>query len=150
VRELALERTQVVRREIEDVFAFFGDPWNLEAITPPWLRFRIVAAPHVLEHGSLIRYRLRLFGVPIRWLTEIRTWRPPRTFTDVQRASPYRLWEHTHRFRRIGTSTEVYDHVRYAVPAGALGIAADRILVARWLDSIFAYRAQRLAELLGR
>ena len=70
-RDFALERTQVLPRPREEVFAFFADPWNLEAITPRWLEFAIVEAPARLARGSLLRYRLRLFGVPIRWRTEI-------------------------------------------------------------------------------
>jgi len=74
--EYALVRTQVVPVPPEEAFAFFADPGNLEAITPPWLRFRIVEAPTRLEGGSHLRYRLRLVGVPIRWHTEIVAWHP--------------------------------------------------------------------------
>ena len=70
-RDRVLERTQVVPVEVDEAFAFFADPWNLEAITPPWLGFRILEAPPTLEIGSLLGYRLRLFGLPFRWRTEI-------------------------------------------------------------------------------
>jgi len=60
-----LERSQVVPVEVEDAFGFFADARNLEAITPPWLRFRILEAPRTLGRGSLLVYRLRLFGLPI-------------------------------------------------------------------------------------
>lgn len=60
-----LERSQVVPVDIEEAFAFFADAWNLEAITPAWLRFRIIEAPRTLGKGSLLVYRLRIFGVPI-------------------------------------------------------------------------------------
>jgi ligand-binding SRPBCC domain-containing protein len=140
-----LERTQVVPRPIDETFAFFADPSNLEQITPPWLRFRIVEAPHRLERGATLRYRLRIFGWPIRWRTVIAEWRPPRTFTDVQTAGPYPLWEHTHRLNPLGDRTQVYDHVRYDVPVPLLSARIVRL----WLDEIFDYRAERLAELLG-
>ena len=113
VSEFALERVQRFERPPEEVFAFFGDPRNLEAITPPWLCFRIVEAPEQLAAGALLRYRLRLFGLPIRWRTEISEWRPPRSFTDTQLAGPYLLWVHTHRFVPADGGTDVYDHVRY-------------------------------------
>jgi len=96
-----LERSQVVPVAVEEAFAFFADAWNLESITPPWLRFRIVEAPQTLEWGSLLVYRLRLFGVPIRWRTEIVEWWPPFRFTDLQVEGPYRRWEHTHRLRPV-------------------------------------------------
>ena len=53
-----IERSQVVPVEIDEAFAFFADPRNLEAITPPWLGFRILEAPATLEQGSLLGYRL--------------------------------------------------------------------------------------------
>jgi ligand-binding SRPBCC domain-containing protein len=142
-RDRHLERTQVVPVPLEAAWAFFSDPANLEAITPPWLRFRIVEAPDRLEAGSLLRYRLSLFRVPIRWRTEIREWTPPRSFVDVQVSGPYRVWEHTHRLAPVEGGTEIHDHVRWRAPAGTP-------LVQRWVDAIFDYRAERLRELLGR
>jgi ligand-binding SRPBCC domain-containing protein len=147
-RDLALERAQVIARPPADVFAFFSDPANLEAITPEWLHFRIVEAPERLASGSLLAYRLRLFGIPFSWRTEILEWRPPRTFTDVQLSGPYPLWEHTHRFAPHAGGTEVFDHVRYRVPGGPLASFVHRTFVARWLDEIFDHRARRLPALL--
>jgi ligand-binding SRPBCC domain-containing protein len=138
------ERTQQVPVELERAFAFFADPQNLAEITPPWLHFRILEAPDRARRGVLIRYRLRIKGVPVRWLTDITDWQPPRTFTDVQLSGPYRLWEHTHRLTPLGGGTEIYDHVRYRVPGGAL---VDRLVVRRRLDAIFDYRRDRIAEL---
>jgi ligand-binding SRPBCC domain-containing protein len=143
-----LERSQVVPRDLDDTFAFFADPWNLEAITPPWLRFRILVAPRHLRRGSRLRYRLRLCGFPIDWSTEISDWRPPRTFTDTQIAGPYLLWVHTHRFAPVTGGTELYDHVRYRVPGGPLAPTVRVVLVRRWLERIFDFRARRLAQLL--
>ena len=144
-----LERYQTVARSPDEVFAFFSDAHNLETITPVWLRFRIVEAPERLDRGSFLRYRLHLFGVPVSWRTGIAAWHPPRGFTDVQRSGPYRLWEHTHRFSPVRGGTEIYDHVRYRIPAGPLGSLARRLFVARWLDEIFDYRAERIAAILG-
>jgi ligand-binding SRPBCC domain-containing protein len=143
-----LERAQVVPVEAETAFAFFGDAWNLEAITPPWLRFRIEDAPAELRRGARLRYRLSLFGVPVRWLTEIVEWKPPRTFVDLQLEGPYRLWEHTHRIRPVAGGTEIYDHVRYALPLDPLASLARPLTVERWLDAIFDFRARRVAELV--
>jgi len=143
-----LERTQVVPVSVEGAFAFFSDPWNLEAITPPWLRFRIVEAPDAIEQGSSLAYRLRLFGVPIRWLTEITEWVDGRSFTDVQRRGPYAAWVHTHRFAAAPGGTEIYDHVAYRLRLGPLGDVAHRMLVERWLHEIFDYREQAIRAVL--
>lgn len=95
-----LERRQVVPFELESAFAFFAEARNLERITPPWLRFEILDAPERLERGAILRYRLRLYGVPVRWRTEIVEWTPPRGFVDVQRRGPYRTEQVVTEMRR--------------------------------------------------
>jgi ligand-binding SRPBCC domain-containing protein len=143
-----LERLQVVPVEVVEAFAFFADAWNLEAITPPWLGFRILEAPRTLGRGSLLVYRLRLFGMPIRWRTEIVEWRPPFGFTDVQLAGPYRRWEHTHRLRQVDGGTEIYDHVVYRLPYEPLAGLLAPMTVRPWLAAIFDYRARHTEALL--
>jgi ligand-binding SRPBCC domain-containing protein len=138
-----LERSQVVPVDVEKAFAFFADARNLEVITPPWLRFRILEAPRTLGRGSLLAYRLRLFGLPIRWRTEIVEWRPPLGFTDVQLAGPYRRWEHTHRLRRVDGGTEIYDHVVYRLPYEPFAGLFVPVTVRPWLTAIFDYCARQ-------
>ena len=145
-----LERTQVVPVPVEEAFAFFADARNLERITPAWLRFRIEEAPDRLHAGARLRYRLALFGISIRWRTEIVAWSPPRSFVDVQRRGPFLLWEHTHRLTPVEGGTEIYDHVRYGLFLGSLGALVRRLLVRGWLDRIFDYRAQQVRGLLTR
>ena len=149
-REYVLERTQVVPFELEEAFAFFADARNLERITPPWLRFQIVEAPEQLEPGARLRYRLRLFGVPIRWRTEIVEWTPPRGFVDRQRRGPFLLGEHAHRLRAVEGGTEIYDHVRYRLFLGPLGDVIRSLLVRGWVEGIFDYRAEAVVTELRR
>jgi ligand-binding SRPBCC domain-containing protein len=148
--EYSLERTQVVPVSLEQAFAFFADAGNLERITPPWLRFRIVEAPTELATGARLRYRLSLFGIPIRWRTEIVGWDPPHGFVDVQRRGPFLLWEHTHRLAPVEGGTETYDHVRYRLFLGPVGALLRRMLVRGWVEEIFDYRARELQALLTR
>ena len=148
MREYLLERTQVVDVPLDEAFAFFADARNLERITPPWLRFRIVEQPAELREGARLRYRLRLYGIPIRWRTEIVVWEPPHGFVDVQRRGPFRLWEHTHALRAVPGGTEVHDRVRYRLFLGPLGALAQRLFVRGWVDGIFDYRAERVPALV--
>jgi ligand-binding SRPBCC domain-containing protein len=128
-----------------EVFAFFGDAENLEAITPPWLRFEVLTPkPIAMQPGALIDYRLRIHGIPIRWRTEIAEWSPPCRFVDVQVRGPYTLWHHTHIFEEQEGGTLCRDIVRYRPPGGAF---IDQLFVRRDVEKIFAYRAQRLREL---
>jgi ligand-binding SRPBCC domain-containing protein len=145
-----LRREQRLPGAPEAVFGFFADARNLEAITPPLLRFRVVTpAPIVMGAGTRIRYRLRVHRVPLSWLTEITAWEPPHRFVDEQLDGPYALWHHTHTFESDGDETVMRDVVRYGIGFGALGALAEALLVRRDLDRIFDYRAERVPALLG-
>lgn len=154
---LAVKSDQILQREQrlsggpEEVFGFFAQPRNLEPMTPPLLRFRVVTPdPIVIGEGTLIRYRLRVRGVPVTWVTEITDWDPPHGFVDEQRQGPYALWHHTHTFEPLGGgATLMRDVVRYRVGLGPLGLLADRLVVRRDVERIFDYRAQRVPLLLA-
>jgi ligand-binding SRPBCC domain-containing protein len=144
-----LEQVQRIELPVEQVFAFYAEARNLEAITPPWLGFRVLTPGAIaMRPGALIEYRLRLHGVPLRWRTRIAVWEPPRRFVDVQVRGPYALWEHTHDFTPVDGGVEIRDRVRYALPLGVLGRLAHTLLVRRDLERIFAFRAAAVAGAL--
>ena len=151
MRELVLHREQVLDAPVERAFEFFSRAENLEAITPPLLRFRITTPePIEMGVGTLIRYRLRLHGIPVSWLTRIEEWDPPHGFVDRQVRGPYALWHHTHRFEPIGENrTRMTDIVRYGHRLGPLGALAERLVVRRDLDRIFDYRRDSIPALLA-
>lgn len=145
------EWSQRVAVPIVRAFDFYGDAANLEPMAPPWLRFEVTSPePVALQAGTLLEYRLRLHGVPLRWQTQITTWEPPRRFVDIQANGPFGLWEHTHLFEEAGdAATVIRDRVRYAIPLGPLGAIAERLFVRRDLKRIFDYRNQVVSERLG-
>ena len=131
-------------RPRDEVFAFFADAGNLQAITPPWVHFEILTpAPIPMRAGALIDYRIRVHGLPLRWRTEITEWAPPHRFVDVQRRGPYAFWEHTHTFEERDGGTLCRDLVRYRPRGGAL---VHRLFVRRDVERIFEYRRQCLLE----
>jgi len=146
-----LERTQVIERSRPETFAFFGEAFNLERLTPPFLRFRILTPPPILmQAGTLLEYKLSLFGIRFYWQTRIESWSPDESFVDAQLIGPYALWRHTHSFTEIDARrTLVRDRVEYAIPYGILGRLAHTILVKRTLKRIFDYRAEMTAQLLA-
>ena len=148
--EQLIVREQYFDRSLEEVFAFFSDPRNLEELTPDFLNFSIVEIPEGdLQTGSEIRYRISLRGIPIGWRTEIRDWVDQEQFVDEQMSGPYALWHHTHTFEEDGEGTLMRDIVRYRLPLGALG----RLVAGRWVDSdldrVFSYRFTRMEELMA-
>ncbi len=142
-----LHREQLLPGTPEEVFPFFADAANLEAITPPLLRFSIVTPGDIeMRVGTLIQYRLKLHGVPISWLTSIQRWDPPYAFVDQQIKGPYALWHHTHTFVDDGAGgTRMTDTVRYALPLSPLSEIAMP-LVRRDLATIFDFRRDEVAR----
>jgi len=129
------------------VFSFFADATNLETLTPPWLQFKILTPmPIAIEKGTLIDYRLKIRGLPIRWRTEITLWEPPFRFIDTQVQGPYRVWVHEHRFLETESGTSMIDSVHYDVWGGRF---IDRLVVRSDIEQVFAYRRKKVVELFG-
>ena len=138
---------QWLERPVEEVFAFFSDANNLEAITPKQLQFHILTpGPIQLQAGARIEYQLKLYGVPVKWATLIESWEPPRQFVDVQLRGPYRVWRHTHRFAAEGTGTRIFDDVDYKLPFGPLGRLVEALWARREIGKIFNYRTGVIAR----
>ena len=144
-----LRATAYIDRPIDDVFPFFAAAENLERITPPSLRFRVVTpGPIEMRAGTLIDYRLRLNGLPFGWRTEITEWDPPHSFVDTQLKGPYHTWVHRHTFEPEGAGTFMVDEVRYRLPLWPLGEIALPV-VRRQVAGIFRYRAKVLSGHFG-
>ena len=144
------ETEQAVAAGIEDTFAFFSDAANLDAITPPSLDFTIrTPLPIEMREGALIEYRLRLLGIPIRWVTRIDEWMPRRSFADTQLRGPYAVWVHHHSFTPHGSGTQIPDRVDYALPLPSLSAPIHALFVRPMIERIFAYRREVIARVLG-
>ncbi len=143
-----LEYELWVPQSREKVFPFFANARNLEAITPPWLRFDVLTIdPIEMRCGTLIDYRLKVRGIPLRWRSEITVWEPPLRFVDTQLRGPYRLWRHEHRFEEKDGGTLLIDKIHFRVFGGRL---VERFFVRPDVEKIFAFRRQKLTELFCR
>ena len=147
LKVFSLEKSLWLPQPVDNLFSFFADAANLERLTPPWLRFKILTIlPIDMAVGVQIDYRLRYRGFPLRWRTEILAWEPPRRFVDCQIKGPYRRWVHEHVFLQQDGGTLVVEQVEYALLGGLL---TNALLIGRDLDRIFAYREQRLLDIFG-
>lgn len=141
---------QWVPQKNNDIFPFFANAHNLESITPAQLNFNIlnVSTPEVQE-GTIINYKLKIDGIPIRWKTSIKQWDPPHCFVDNQESGPYKKWHHTHRFDELADGTLMTDQVDIEIPLGPIGYLASQWKVLRDVKMIFEYRKKIIAEKFG-
>lgn len=139
-----LLRNQFVPRPLAEVFPFFAQAANLQQLTPSFLDFRILTPlPIQMTVGTLIDYRIRLHGIPMRWRTRISAWQPPYRFADEQLSGPYSVWWHEHLFAEQDGGTLITDRVVYKSP---LSFIAHPLIVRRELSRIFTYRRQVIGQ----
>ena len=132
---------QYVPKKVDEIFPFFSAAENLETITPPSLSFKIEKVSTAqIQKGTLIDYKLKIRGVPVKWRTEIAAWEPGKYFVDQQLKGPYKLWHHTHDFKNLGPGTLMTDVVRYKSPMGFMGWIVAGALVKSEISGIFNYR----------
>ena len=144
------DSVQWIPRTPSEVFPFFSDAGNLERLTPPWLSFRLeqVSTPE-MSQGTLINYRLKIHGFPIRWQSRIEDWKPGSQFVDVQLRGPYALWHHTHRFESFRGGTLLHDRIRFRLPFGSIGNAVGGGRVRSDVSAIFRYRHEAIGKLFA-
>lgn len=131
----------------EEVFAFFQEAKNLESMTPPWVKFKILRQSTTdIQKDTVFDYKIKVHSLPLKWRTRIIKWAPPEVFSDNQEKGPYALWYHTHKFVECRGGTMMTDTVKYKVPLGILGYIFIRPFVKSDVEKIFAYRTKVIKE----
>jgi len=145
-----LRRTQLVHAELPAVFAFFEEPRNLEAITPPWLHFEVTSSStERVGLGTEISYRLRWQVFPMRWHSRISEYEPGRLFADEMLRGPYSSWYHTHVFETVPEGVLMTDVVEYTLPLGPLGELVHTTIVRGQLERIFDFRRDAISRVFA-
>lgn len=141
---------QWIPRSPGEIFPYFCSETNLENLTPPFLKFKVLGkSTQKIEVGTLIDYRMSLHGLPVRWKTQIDTWKNGESFSDRQLHGPYQKWHHLHEFIPLAGGTLMRDRVLYKLPLGIIGEAIGGGRVLTEVTRIFAYRRQIIGERFG-
>lgn len=135
---------------MEAIFPFFSDPRKLALLTPPWVGFQILECPDgSVVKGSRIRYRIKLFHIPIHWETFVNDCTEGVSFVDSQVKGPYKSWVHSHFFTQDSANIVMRDEVAYEMPFSFIGRIAHFFFLKRTLNKIFDYRQQAIKEIFG-
>ena len=142
IKEQHLETCLWLPKPPKEIFPFFSDAFNLELLTPLFLRFEVMTPrPIIMKCGTKIKYKLSLRGIPMRWTSLINYWDPPFKFVDQQISGPFLFWNHEHMFEPMDGGCLVRDKVQYKVLGGSL---ANKLIVFNDLQKIFDYRRLKL------
>lgn len=144
------QSSQWIPASIDNVFSFFSDEKNLEKMSPPQLKFRVLKkSTEKIGSGTLIDYKLKIRGIPANWQTLITSWNPPSSFSDFQKQGPYSYWHHTHSFQSLAGGTLMTDQVHYRLPLGWPGRLLSHWFVKGDLKKIFSFRRTKIHEVFG-
>jgi len=148
-----LKRVQLIPVSIEKAWDFFSHPSNLEEITPPKVKFKILSRPEdikIMYEGMIIEYRISPFlGIFFNWKTKIIDIVEKKSFTDILVKGPYALWEHTHIFRSVDGGVEMTDDLKYKLPLGVIGELAHELFIKKQVEEIFNFRVRKIEEMFG-
>jgi ligand-binding SRPBCC domain-containing protein len=149
-----LRTTTVVHAPVELVFDLARDvaehtaalAHTAERVVPPG------RTSGRLEHGDLVCFRARHFGLPMALCSRVVELRHPESFVDEQVRGAFRSLRHTHTFTATGGGTLVTDVVEWTSPLGPLGVAVDALVLRRHMLRIVTARnahLKRRAEVLA-
>ncbi|WP_294249942.1 SRPBCC family protein [uncultured Chryseobacterium sp.] len=144
-----LYREQQLNCDIETAWIFFSAANNLSKITPKEMNFIVLTQfeDDEIYEGMLIDYFVSpLFGIKMKWQTEIIQVDFHKSFTDFQKKGPYKLWHHHHEFIQNENGILMKDTVDYELPLGFLGEIVHSLMVKKKVQDIFDYRYKVLEE----
>lgn len=146
-----LQKELYIPVPLEEAWAFFSVPENLNRITPPDMNFEILTGRSKEAYaGQIITYRIRpLMNIPMNWVTEITHLKNMNYFVDEQRFGPYKFWHHLHRFEAQDNGTLMEDILHYALPFGIIGNIANTLMVEKRVNEIFTFREKALKEIFA-
>ncbi len=145
------ETVQHVNASVEECWAFFSSPRNLQKITPDTMGFQITDFDDKsMYEGQIIQYKVSpLLGLKLTWVSEITFVKENSYFVDVQLFGPYALWHHKHFFEATENGTKMTDLVHYSLPLGFIGRIMNTLMVKNKLKEIFDFRVVKVDEIFN-
>ena len=94
----------------------------------------------LIGESESVTWRGRHFGFMLSHTSKITRYEPPDFFQDVMTAGMFRSFEHDHRFQQRDSETVMNDELRFSVPLGIFGLAAERLVLRNYLTRFLRER----------
>lgn len=143
-----LVQKQFLPITLEEAWAFFATPANLNKVTPKELDFNIIGdIPERMYEGLIIQYVIKpMLNIPVRWVTEITHIEEKKYFVDEQRKGPYKTWHHEHHFEETEGGVLMTDILHYDIGKSIFGWIAGKLFVHKKVNEIFDFRQSALSS----
>lgn len=168
-RRRSLQSRQWVPNSLDKVWELFSNTDNLALLTPPHYNAQVNLQGGEFVESCKVVISMKPYGIPspMKWISLIQDIKKSPTrceFVDLQLSGPFAYWRHHHIFesgdtefkgKRSGQEikiqeggTWIVDNVEYEMPLGIFGSLAEKFFARRQLESLFAFRKDKVIELL--
>ena len=148
-----IKRSLLIKNNINTVWGFASNPYNLKKITPDYMNFKILnkELSSKIYEGMIIEYTVSpILKIPLTWVTEITHIKEKMFFVDEQRVGPYKMWHHEHIFEIKKNGVMMTDIITYIAPFYIFGNILNKVFLKKQLNSIFDYREMKMNDLFNR
>ena len=107
---------------VEKLFAWHKQNSAISRLTPSWAPLKMIFRSNDgIEKGTIIRFRIKLFKIPMLWESKHIKYQENKIFKDVQTKGPFNRWEHSHIFKSDGIYNSIMkDKIKFQLPFGIL------------------------------
>lgn len=138
-----ITRTSMSKSELFDLAR------NIDAHRDSMARSREQAIAGVtsglISLGQEVTWRAWHFGLPLQMTSRITQMEPPDYFVDEQVKGPLKRFRHVHEFREDPAGTTMLDRIEFVAPFGPIGRLAEKLVLARYLQTLMETRNRHLA-----
>jgi len=143
-----VERRELVRRPIQDVFAFLDRPSNLKRVFPGSLAVSLERHPDDLRPGTLFRYRLRRWPLDFEWDVVVSEYRPPARFTNVKARGYFPRWAMEHEILAREQGSELRMCLSYEVPTGLYSALTHSYVIREAMEELVEAQIRAIRDAL--
>jgi len=147
VKVFKFAQSLILPVSLDEAWAFFSNPANLEKITPPEMGFETISGNEFpMKVGQEVAHRVRL--APLIWITwvsrieSIEKGEERAFFSDRQLKGPYAYWKHTHHFLEVDAGVEMKDEIEYSIFPNVLSPLINQLYIRKKLETTFTLRNQ--------
>ncbi|PWS32968.1 SRPBCC family protein [Pedobacter paludis] len=94
----------------------------------------------LIELNEFVTWKAKHFGIYLKMTNKITVLEYPHLFIDEMIDGPFAKLRHQHKFKSIGSKTEMIDFFEFKAPFGIFGRLAERLFLKKYLEKLLIKR----------